>query len=71
MNLTQYRPGGSRHFSYRQIFRHNIRYGDADKTGGRSNLLWLDGHVAPLEETTGDDVYLRWYTGDKPAPGGR
>ena len=26
----------------------------------------LDGHVTALEETTGDDVELRWYTGDKP-----
>jgi prepilin-type N-terminal cleavage/methylation domain-containing protein/prepilin-type processing-associated H-X9-DG protein len=66
MNLTQYRQGGSRYFSYRQIFRHNIRYADAFKTGGRANILWLDGHVSALEETTGDDVPLRWYTGDKP-----
>jgi len=66
MNLTEYRQGGDRFFSYRQIFRHNIRYADADRTGGRANILWLDGHVTPLEETTGDDVLLRWYTGDKP-----
>jgi prepilin-type processing-associated H-X9-DG protein len=66
MNLTQYRQGGSRYFSYRQIFRHNVRYNDADRTGGRANILWLDGHVTALEETTGDDVPLRWYTGDKP-----
>jgi prepilin-type processing-associated H-X9-DG protein len=66
MNLTQYRQGGSRFFTYRQIFRHNIRYPDADRTGGRINMLWLDGHVSILEETTGDDVPLRWYTGDKP-----
>ncbi len=68
MNLTQYRQGGSRYFSYRQIFRHNVRYNDAYKTGGRANILWLDGHVTALEETTGDDVPLRWYTGDKPTP---
>ncbi len=66
MNLTSYRRGGSRFFSYRQIFRHNIRYADDDRTGGRANILWLDGHVTPLEETTGDDVRVRWYTGDKP-----
>lgn len=71
MNLTSYRKGGSRGFSYRQIFRHNIRYPDPYKTGGRANILWLDGHVTALEETTGDDVLLRWYTGDKPKPGGR
>ncbi len=65
MNLTGYRPGGSRHYSYRQIFRHNIRYADDDRTGGRLNILWLDGHVTDLEETTGDNVPLSWYTGDK------
>jgi prepilin-type N-terminal cleavage/methylation domain-containing protein/prepilin-type processing-associated H-X9-DG protein len=65
MNLTSYRKGGSRHFSYRQIFRHNIRYADPDRTGGRTNVLWLDGHVTHIEETTGDDVSLHWYTGDK------
>ena len=65
MNLTQYRAGGGRTDQYRQIFRHNIRYGDDDRTGGRSNVLWLDGHVSAIEETTGDDVPLRWYTGDK------
>jgi prepilin-type N-terminal cleavage/methylation domain-containing protein/prepilin-type processing-associated H-X9-DG protein len=65
-NLTSYREGGSRYFSYRQIFRHNIRYALPNKTGGRANILWLDGHVTHLEETMGDDVPLRWYTGDKP-----
>jgi prepilin-type N-terminal cleavage/methylation domain-containing protein/prepilin-type processing-associated H-X9-DG protein len=65
MNLTSYREGGSRSRTYRQIFRHNIRYADAYKTGGRANILWLDGHVSALEETTGDNVRLRWYTGDK------
>jgi prepilin-type N-terminal cleavage/methylation domain-containing protein/prepilin-type processing-associated H-X9-DG protein len=65
MNLTGYRQGGSRSYSYRQIFRHNIRYADDYKTGGRLNILWLDGHVTDLEETTGDNVPLSWYTGDK------
>jgi len=66
MNLTDYRKstGGSRWFSYRQIFRHNIRFSDPERTGGRANILWLDGHVSHLEETTGDNVPLRWYTGD-------
>jgi len=66
MNMTQYRysTGGSRAFSYRQIWRHNIRYADREKTGGRVNILWLDGHVSQLEETTGDDVPVRWFTGD-------
>ena len=66
MNLTSYRPGGSRAHTYRQIFRHNIRYGDNDRTGGRAHILWLDGHVTALDETNGDDVPERWYTGDRP-----
>ena len=65
-NLTQYREGSSRFFAYRQIFRHNIRYSDPGRTGGRATLLWLDGHVSSLNETNGDDFPLRWYTGDKP-----
>ncbi len=68
MNLTQYRRsiGGSRWINYRQIFRHNIRRVGDERTGGRANILWLDGHVSSIEETTGDDVPLRWYTGGKP-----
>jgi len=67
-NLTDYRKSlaGKRWFSYRQIFRHNIRRAGDERTGGRANVLWLDGHVSHIEETTGDDVEKRWYTGDKP-----
>jgi prepilin-type N-terminal cleavage/methylation domain-containing protein/prepilin-type processing-associated H-X9-DG protein len=70
MNLTQYRKstGGSRWPNYRQIFRHNMRRVGDERTGGRANVLWLDGHVSSIEETTGDDVPLRWYTGNKPLP---
>ncbi|MHC4192208.1 MAG: type II secretion system protein [Planctomycetota bacterium] len=68
MNLTSYRKslGGSRWYSYRQIFRHNIRRAEDERTGGRANVSWLDGHVSSIEETTGDDVEKRWYTGDRP-----
>jgi len=62
-NLTQYREGSARARFYRDIFRHNIRYHETFRTGGRANILWLDGHVSALEETTGDDVPKRWYTG--------
>jgi prepilin-type N-terminal cleavage/methylation domain-containing protein/prepilin-type processing-associated H-X9-DG protein len=65
-NLTQYRSGGGREYAYRQIFRHNIRYSDDDRTGGRANILWLDGHVTHIQETTGENVPSKWYTGDKP-----
>ena len=65
MNLTSYRQGGSRSYSYRQIFRHNVRYSDPYRTGGRTNVLWVDGHVTSIEETTGDNIPLSYYTGDK------
>jgi len=61
--LTHYRQGGDRAEFYRGIFRHNIRRSDKFRTGGRANILWLDGHVESLEETTGDDVSEEWYTG--------
>ena len=64
MNLTSYRTG-SRKYAYRQIFRHNVRYPDPDRTGGRTNVLWVDGHVTSIEETTGDNIPLSYYTGDK------
>ena len=41
-----------------------IRRSDDFRTGGRANILWLDSHVSSLEETTGDNVPKRWYTGD-------
>ena len=63
LNLTHYRRGGSRQRFYRGIFRHNIRSSDDFETGGRANMLWLDAHVSPLQETTGDDVPEWWYTG--------
>jgi prepilin-type N-terminal cleavage/methylation domain-containing protein/prepilin-type processing-associated H-X9-DG protein len=66
MNLTSYRPGGNRANTYRQIFRHNMRYADNDRTGGHANLVWLDGHVSELDETNGDDFPERWYTGERP-----
>ena len=65
MNLTHYRQGGSRSRFYRGIFRHNIRFHEPERTGGRASVLWLDGHVSSIEETTGDDVPKKWYTGVK------
>jgi prepilin-type N-terminal cleavage/methylation domain-containing protein/prepilin-type processing-associated H-X9-DG protein len=66
MNLTQYRSGGIRTKYYRGIFRHNIRLSDEDRTGGRANVLRLDGHVDDIEETTGDNIPREWYTGGIP-----
>ncbi len=59
-NLTHYREGGRREH-YRGIFRHNIRSSKGWETGGRLNVLWLDGHLGSIAETKGDDVLERWY----------
>ena len=56
LNLTDYRNGGRRQNYYRDIFRHNIRRHEDFRTGGSLNVLWLDGHVSSIEETTGDDA---------------
>ena len=63
MNLTHYRQGGHRARFYRDIFRHNIKANEPYRTGGRASVLWLDGHTSSIEETTGDDVPKKWYTG--------
>jgi len=70
MNLIDYREGGMRSEFYRGIFRHNIRISKDYETGGRANILRLDGHVDSLNETTGDDVPEEWYTGGLEGVGG-
>jgi prepilin-type N-terminal cleavage/methylation domain-containing protein/prepilin-type processing-associated H-X9-DG protein len=59
-NLSHYRTGG-RSTWYRGIFRHNIKSGEDFRTMGSLNVLWLDGHVTNLEETTGDGITKRQY----------
>jgi len=56
-NLFQYQQGQARHYAYPGLWRHN----------GRCNILWLDGHVGDIAETTGEDVPARWYRGKDPA----
>ena len=65
LNITDYRKGGHRQDFYRDVFRHNIRIQEDFRTGGRLNVLWLDGHVSSIEETTGDNIPKRWYTGER------
>jgi len=59
-NLSHYRTGSRQKF-YRGIFRHNVRYGDDHRTGGRLNVLYLDNHVDRIEETKGSDISPFWY----------
>jgi prepilin-type N-terminal cleavage/methylation domain-containing protein len=68
INLTQWRrssEGGSNfvdnnwsgdqwHDTVQECFRHR-----------RTSLTsWLDGHVSEIDQTTGEDVPCRWYTGE-------
>ena len=60
LNLTKWRPGGDGAElvpnAVYEFYRHNHR----------SNVLWLDGHVTTIGESTGGDVPSIWYTGDRP-----
>ena len=56
INLTQWRLGFRQtEFpeAVQECFRHR----------GVSITSWLDGHVTEIEETTGEDVPRKWYTG--------
>ena len=63
-NVTHYREGGGRQEFYRGIFRHAIKYNDDFRTGGYANVLWADSHISAIQETNGDDVPSKWYTGN-------
>ncbi len=68
---------GGREQFYKEIFRHNKRNKSLDDPGlaasrvaqiekspnGLANCLFLDGHVEPIRETVGKNIFLSWYTG--------
>jgi prepilin-type N-terminal cleavage/methylation domain-containing protein/prepilin-type processing-associated H-X9-DG protein len=77
-NLEEYRTekeGRSKY--YTAIFRHSKKSSSLDDSpndparlantinnpNGKSNTLWLDGSVSPMNETTGENVPKSWYTG--------
>ena len=69
-NLPQWRHHTKYPDALLEIFRHG-RTSNAvgttepwnPKGTGVTNTLWLDGHVSPIQQTTGEDVPPRWYTG--------
>jgi prepilin-type N-terminal cleavage/methylation domain-containing protein/prepilin-type processing-associated H-X9-DG protein len=63
MNLTHYRVQDRRDH-YRGIWRHAIKKRHEFETGGKANILWLDGHTAWQWETNGDDFPEKWYRGN-------
>lgn len=65
INLTQWRPssqGGTGfvdgnwkgHDTVKECFRHR----------GVSITSWLDGHASQIEQTTGENIPCKWYTGN-------
>ena len=59
INLTQWRGGGTLgDFPYAvdEVFRHS---------GKVCNTYWWDGHVSGIRRTSGWDVPLYWYTGNR------
>lgn len=56
INLPQWRNGGTLGDfpeAVQECFRHR----------GVSMAVWLDGHVTEIEETTGENIPRKWYTG--------
>lgn len=58
VNLVQYREFEKNNPTWYKGSLH-----EAWRHAGSSNVLWLDGHVSVLQETTGEDVLYYWYTG--------
>ena len=66
-NIDQWREGGASwdgqglyENAIREIYRHSRT---AAEEGGHTNTLWIDGSVTQIEESLGEDVQHRWYTG--------
>ena len=51
------------YFSYSKGTWYTLHTDPATEEPMVIHSLWLDGHVTSIEETTGDDVRKRWYTG--------
>ena len=72
INLVQWRTGDVYQEwpeGVSEVWRHNRRtfaqateYPHEPIGSGYSNVLWLDGHVSPVRQTTGEDVPMRWIT---------
>jgi len=63
INLTQWRPGSSLVDTY---WKGHDTVGECFRHSRASNTCWLDGHVSSIKESTGEDVPVYWYTGERP-----
>ena len=68
VNLTQRRPGrqGGTGFVDSDWAGHDT-VGECFRHSRTSNTCWLDGHVSGIKESTGEDVPVYWYTGERPS----
>jgi len=66
INLTQWRPGSSLVDTY---WQGHDTVGECYRHSRTSNTSWLDGHVSSIKESTGEDVPVYWYTGERPDGG--
>lgn len=71
-NLPQWRNHSKYPDALLEIFRHSRTSNSVETKApwdpqgtGFSNTLWLDGHVSAIQQTRGEDVPIRWYTGGK------
>ena len=63
INLTQWRPGSSLVSAH---WQGHDTVGECYRHSRSSNTCWLDGHVSTIKESTGEDVPVYWYTGERP-----
>ncbi len=70
INLRQWRPAreGGEGFVDTYWKGHDT-VGECYRHSRTSNTCWLDGHVSSIKESTGEDVPVYWYTGDRPGSG--
>ncbi len=60
-DLSHYTTGSRKEW-YRGIYRHLVRKHSALETGGRLNVLWLDGHTSQMRESERqEEVSKRMY----------
>jgi prepilin-type processing-associated H-X9-DG protein len=64
VNLSQWRRRVVQNVQEADALHEIWRHGGYNGEGrGSANILWLDGHISNLKETTGEDVPFEWYSG--------
>ena len=63
INLPQWRQETTS-LSYNTAEHYPDPLGEIYRHAKSCNLLWLDGHISDVKESTGEDISEYWYTGD-------